>query len=505
MPTSPASPSPSSPSSAHSVLLRLNRRHSLPTSGLLSGFFRHGQGEHDTFTSAAAAANQSDTHTRSASVVVSAVADGVGNRHRYGHRHTRSEAYNQPIIVKNYNPAARVQMEDLGDAGDEDVQLPGIQDFSWGCILKAVDPQVNAALDGVNELCSKYQSTLRIEVDSLTEKQSQLQARIKDADKLAAQALKSTKMRSEQLEAETAGLKGGAAVDSLAEAAEATHTVMTSIVSTLLAIDEMLPPQDRLSPETSAHRNHFPKLHTLLVGKAAELNVCFGSGRAASNGKRPSTTDNDLGPTGNSNAGQSSESAIHKSRELPLRRRLSSSSQILLSSAGLERSRAPPPQLQLKTILPSPDLASPKVVDSAKGAYFPLAPQTATGISLAHSNGKSSSSSSAAPPRRSSGIWGPKPSTSTLAFFPIDEGEGMSNDTMTNLISRPPLSSTPGRSFSWRRSSGSWSGLGGLFGGRGEKGSGEGTRTERAEDRLKKVLESMETVGKGKKVVTGSW
>jgi len=366
---------------------------------------------------------------------------------------------------------------------------------------------VNAALDGVTELCTKYQETLQTEIENLTNTQTDLHARMKDTDKLAARVLKSTKARTEQLDLDSTGLKGGSAVESLAEATEATHTLMASIVSTLLAIDEMLPPQDRLSPETSAHRKHYPQLHTLLVGKATELNICFGSGK--SHGKRPST-GGFMSPTVGSSSGgggQSSDAASRSRGDLSLRRRMSSSSQILLSSAGLDRpsgNRAPPPQLQLKTILPSSEL------DSAQGSYFPIAPQTATGISLAYSNGKSSSNSGAAPTKRSSGIWGARPSTSTLAFFPIEEGEGMSNSSMANLISPPPPPPPPPpttlgrRSFSWRRSSGSWSGFGGFFGGRSSWGSGEQAR-DRAEDRLKKVLESTEAVGKGKRVVTSSW
>jgi hypothetical protein len=87
----------------------------------------------------------------------------------------------------------------------------------------------------------------------------------------------------------------------------------------------------------------------------------------------------------------------------------------------------------------------------------------------------------------------------------------MSNSSMANLISPPPPPPPPPppttlgrRSFSWRRSSGSWSGFGGFFGGRSSWGSGEQAR-DRAEDRLKKVLESTEAVGKGKRVVTSSW
>ncbi|KAF8252993.1 hypothetical protein K440DRAFT_576857 [Wilcoxina mikolae CBS 423.85] len=513
-PGPPPSPSPPSElSSAQNSLLRLSRRHSLPANVALSGllgFLSQLPDRNDGRDAAAAALSgrrpRVIEHTRSSSVIVtrnSTGSEGAINRHRYGHRHTRSEAYDQPIIVKNYNPGTTAPAPQPIEEEDEmDVQLPSLGDFSFDGILKAVEPQVNAALDGVTELCTKYQETLQTEVENLTNTQTNLHARMKDTDKLAVRVLKSTKARMEQLDSETTGLKGGAAVDSLAEATEATHTLMASIVSTLLAIDEMLPPQDRLSPETSAHRNHYPQLHTLLVSKATELNICFGSGK--SHGKRPST-GGFMSPSAGSSSGgggQFSDAAPKSRGDLPLRRRMSSSSQILLSSAGLDRSsssRAPPPQLQLKTILPSSEL------DSAQGSYFPLAPQTATGISLAYSNGKSSSNSGAVPTKRSTGIWGGKPNTSTLAFFPIEEGEGMSNSSMANLISSPPPPpppTTPGRqSFSWRRSSGSWSGFGGFFGGRSSRGSGEQAR-DRAEDRLKKVLESTEAAGRA---VTSSW
>jgi len=212
--------------------------------------------------------------------------------------------------------------------------------------------------------------------------------------------------------------------------------VLTSIISTLLAIDEMLPPQERLSPETSASRNHFPKLHTLLVGKAAELNICFGSGR------RPATTAN----------------TIPANTTYPtLRRRLSSSSQILLSGGGGGGGvRAiPAPHLHLKTLLPTGSDVPPaskystSSSGSGEGAYFPIAPQTATGVSLTHSNGKSSTT------------------------------------TTHNSLLVKPATMEP------RRSSGNWSVLFGAV-------RREGASAESAEERLRCVLEGGKGKGKGK-------
>jgi len=414
------------------------------------------------------------------------------NRHRYGHRHTRSEAgYNMPVVVRSYRPAPSLPVEERIDEEDAvDLPLPTIEDFSFDGILKAVDPEVQKTLDAVTELCTKYQDSLRTEVDRLTNTQTELTARMKYTDQFAAQVLNTTRKRSEKLEAESSGLKGGAAVDSLAEAAEATHAVMTSVVSTLLAIDEMLPPQERLSPETSAHRKHYPHLHGLLMGKAAELSICFGSGKS-NEGRRPSTNASPL-------EHESSDIASSKAKDLPLRRRLSSSSQILLST-GMASSRTPPPQLQLKTILPSAAISSAKVIDSQHGSYLPLAPQTATGISLTHSNGAASGSDIAPlPPRRSNSMWGRRPSTSGLALFSTPQDAGVGSSSSHNQ----PV--TPSTGFSWIRnnSSETWSSIG-IFGGSSRRNRRD-SRNERAEDRLKRVLESAEPPGKGKKVV-GTW
>ncbi|KAI5780836.1 hypothetical protein EDC01DRAFT_667396 [Geopyxis carbonaria] len=509
--------SPSEFSTAQSSLLRLSRRHSLPASaagvsGILSfwaqnsnnsnnhsegvgGIPIHGNGQSPVVVPY----RRPNLHMRSSSVLVNGtvpVNGGVGsNGHHRGHRHTRSENLDQPVIVKSYNPdPAAPCAVPIEEEEDDDCQLPSIDDFSFDGILKAVDPEVTRALDGVSELCSKYQESVRAEVVDLTSTQTQLDARIKETDKLATQVLKATRSRSDRLEAETAGLKGGSVVDRLAEATEATHAAMTSIISTLLAIDEMLPPQERLSPENSAHRKHYPELHTLLVSKATELNLCFGSGRA---GSSHNAHVSEVSVNGDSVSQKQDTLKATKQR-----RRLSSASQHVFSNA-MKRSSTfsenrpqvvSPPQLQLRTILPSAAADSPKIVESSKGSYFPLAPQTATGVSLTTPFATAQTSEQSTQSRRGSGIWPRRPSTSTLAFFPIDERESISNNSMANF--RPPP--TPSKRLSWR-GSGTWSGFGGLFGNRSSRGSNNDSRRERAEDKLKAVLES-EGTSKGKGV-----
>lgn len=259
----------------------------------------------------------------------------------------------------------------------------------------------------------------------------------------------------------------------------------------------MLPPPDRLSPENSAHKKHYPRLHSLLLGKATELNLCFKSGRSERNGKRPSTADAGHGFP----SSMPEFSLTDPNHPQHLRRRMSSSSCLLLSGGGSGTTRAPPPQLQLKTILPSSEM-----YDEDEGSYFPIAPRTATAISLATSNASVTSGG-----RRASrgSTWGGA-SSIRQQFKRIDEGgssvamedgEEMPMTPTTPATPNTPLS--PKRSF--RRSSGSWSRFGWL-------GRWEEEEEESAEDRLRDVLERMEmqrrkepqgSKGKGKgRVVT---
>lgn len=69
---------------------------------------------------------------------------------------------------------------------------------------------VTTTLDSVSKLCVEYQTTLRAEVDALTETQALIDAAMKEADRLTTQALKVTKIRTERLDVEAVGLKGGA-------------------------------------------------------------------------------------------------------------------------------------------------------------------------------------------------------------------------------------------------------------------------------------------------------
>lgn len=68
---------------------------------------------------------------------------------------------------------------------------------------------MTSTLGAVSDLCAEYQSSLQTEVDGLAEAQSQIDVRMKEADKLTTQVLKATKTRTERLDSEASGLKGG--------------------------------------------------------------------------------------------------------------------------------------------------------------------------------------------------------------------------------------------------------------------------------------------------------
>ncbi|PWW72771.1 hypothetical protein C7212DRAFT_223356 [Tuber magnatum] len=485
---------------AQSSLLRISRRHSLPASTTFSNFFSLWGNDNDP---AAPPGRDHYDHQNNVNQqqrrpgsngtprIVNGNGSGVGgNRHRYGHRHTRSAVVDQPVIVKSYNPgpasssiASPVREED----DLEKLVLPSIDSFSFDGILKSIEPEVTSALNAVSRLCTEYQSSLQTEVDGLVEAQSHIDARMREADKLTVQALKTTKIRTERLDSESSGLKGGSAVDALAEAAEATHTTLTSIVTTLLAIDEMLPPQERLSPLTSAHKKHYPKLHGLLAEKAHELNVLFRSGKSAGTTIMPRHSRSEVGEASSSRGHENS---------VWMRRRMSSmpTSEVMLNTSGpaLTHSNAfshprgvASPHLQLRTVLPSPSSPSPDPGSASAGYYYPLSSQAATSVSLTSPTGNSIAPVSPQANRRNSGLWGRRASSSALIHFP--EGAAMRR---TNT----PTAETRG----WRRS-GSW---GGLFGSGGKRSSllsvDNGNEPDGAQERLRRVLEAGTDSRRGK-------
>lgn len=68
---------------------------------------------------------------------------------------------------------------------------------------------VTKAHNAITELCEHYQSSVRTEVQALTDRQRELDDRMRETDALTTRVLKATKTRGEQFEAEAAPLRGG--------------------------------------------------------------------------------------------------------------------------------------------------------------------------------------------------------------------------------------------------------------------------------------------------------
>lgn len=247
----------------------------------------------------------------------------------------------------------------------------------------------------------------------------------------------------------------------------------------------MLPPQDRLSPGKSPHRRHYPRLHNLLNQKAAELNLIFPSRSGVSASvttpsfKPPSSAEND---------------------SIQQRRRLSSASAFRHSTYC---TNPPTPTLQLKTILPgrnSPAQTSSDSFSSSEASYLPLAPRTATSLSL--------TTAPQQPPaprdRRPSELWtARRPSTAVWSGEGGSSVAGIADGGWEQHRKQRGMSWNFGAASrrSWRSGSG-WMGLfggGSVAGGSSSRQSIGGAGEEGAQEALARALQG----GKGKAPARG--
>lgn len=234
----------------------------------------------------------------------------------------------------------------------------------------------------------------------------------------------------------------GAAVDTLTEATETTQTMLTSILTTLLAIDEMLPPQERLSLDGSVHRGHYPRLHALLADRASELQGCFSSRTDGPASPRPA-------PPRRASHSNTPPPSLPVSPGLPL---------------GVRRTSMPP-HLQLRTILPAPASERPSSSRSSVHEVHTTALATPSVITV----------QTPTTPRRPG-------SAATPTFVPIREGEwGFAHEPPSPLPQLRPSRTWGGANW---KSSGGWGGLGALWSSR----KAGADYADDAAERLRKVL-----------------
>ncbi|KAI9863650.1 MAG: hypothetical protein M1813_003673 [Trichoglossum hirsutum] len=188
------------------------------------------------------------------------------------HRHSKStivrnSTFSQPVIVRTYSgssrPGSRQQVPaTLREEEMDKTDLPTIEEFSFDGILRAIEPEVSNTLDAIANLCTNYRSNLSQECDYLVLAQGELDKKIEETDQLTTSVLDETNARSERITADSKPLDGGNLASDIAHTASTAYSTLQNILSTLTVIEELLPPDERIS-----HTESYPRTRSLLVNK----------------------------------------------------------------------------------------------------------------------------------------------------------------------------------------------------------------------------------------------
>ncbi|KAI9777257.1 MAG: hypothetical protein M1839_008987 [Geoglossum umbratile] len=191
------------------------------------------------------------------------------------HRHSKStivrnSTFSQPVIVRTYSgtsrPGSRQRVPPTLTEEDMDkTDLPPIEEFSFDGILRAIEPEVTNTLDAIANLCTNYRSNLSQECDYLVLAQGKLDQKMEDTDELTTSVLEETNARSERITADSRPLDGGNLASDIAFTASTAYSTLQNILSTLTAIEELLPPEERIS-----NKECYPRTHSLLVDRNGE-------------------------------------------------------------------------------------------------------------------------------------------------------------------------------------------------------------------------------------------
>ncbi|ANB16027.1 hypothetical protein AWJ20_3678 [Sugiyamaella lignohabitans] len=184
------------------------------------------------------------------------------------------------------------ELDEASDPGDESlserIPLPPIEEFSFKSILQSCQPIVDKVTDGLGEVVSSYRGFLGDELEAAAEKQRMLTHEMKQLDKLAQSVLSTTVSRMVKSQSTVKALIG---TEGLATISEASYSNLSSILDLLVDIDNLLPPQERLNTPNSAHKLHYPKLHSLLQAKRGGEVSSIGADASSNTNERLSTSN----------------------------------------------------------------------------------------------------------------------------------------------------------------------------------------------------------------------
>lgn len=170
-----------------------------------------------------------------------------------------------PVVVNNHSRSrthrSQSSQHDNQANDPDDIPLPPIEAFSYSSIVDNVQPEQQALTKAIENAVHVYRDELSAELRSVIQDQDVLTHKMQLVDRIAYKALQNAHRRSHRVATQFNALRG---METVADAAETAYASLSSIVSLLGQIESILPENERLSPQDSPHRAHYPHLHHLL-------------------------------------------------------------------------------------------------------------------------------------------------------------------------------------------------------------------------------------------------
>lgn len=138
-------------------------------------------------------------------------------------------------------------------------ELPAIEDFYFSNIISPyAQKEADAFQNSLSNFIQNYRSDLSVELDSIRRTQQNITKQMVDVDRLAHLTLGATQARVARIQSDLYTLRG---IKPLAEISSKTQESLNRVMDSLLSIDSMLPPHERLYPKMSPHKKHYANLH----------------------------------------------------------------------------------------------------------------------------------------------------------------------------------------------------------------------------------------------------